>query len=157
MPSFELVGLPFEPFASLFSLRDSELRKFNARRVVAAANPGFPCRVSLADAEVGEELLLLPYAHQPAESPYKSSGPIYVRKLARQRAAGRNVIPDYVRIRVMSVRAYDAAHGMTDASVCDGADCASVIRRMFEDDAVEYIHLHNAARGCFSCAAKRVP
>ena len=109
MASFQLVGLPFEPFAPLFALSDRELSERSARRVVASGKPGFPCRVSLRDAEVGEELLLLHYPHQPASSPYKASGPIYVRKGAQQQTLEAGAVPDYVRCRLMSTRAYDAA------------------------------------------------
>ncbi|HTV97145.1 MAG TPA: DUF1203 domain-containing protein [Steroidobacteraceae bacterium] len=155
MTMFQLVGLPCAQFAPLFSLSDAALSKLNARRVVAASRPGYPCRVSLTDAEIGEELLLLPYEHQPADSPYKASGPIFVRQGARQATLEPGVIPDYVASRLMSVRAYDDAHSMTDACVCPGADSAPVIRRMFCDPRVAYIHLHNAMRGCFSCAVRR--
>ena len=82
MNSFKLVGLPLEPFSHLFGLSDAELAARNARRVFATAKPGYPCRVSLSDAEIGEELLLLPFEHQAANSPYRSSGPIFVRKAA---------------------------------------------------------------------------
>jgi hypothetical protein len=109
----------------------------------------------LADAEIGEELLLLPFEHQPANSPYKSSGPIFIRKAAVQALLEPRVIPAYVRTRVMSVRAYDEAHLMTDAVVCAGDDSAAAILRMFGRDEVGYIHLHNANRGCFSCAVNR--
>jgi hypothetical protein len=153
--SFQLVGIPFEPFASLFSLSRSELAELDAQRVIATEQPGYPCRVSLADAEIGEELLLLPYAHQPARSPYKASGPIFVRRAARPCKLGAGVIPDYVRIRQMSVRAYDASHLMIDAAVCEGKDAAAAILGMFDDSDVAYIHLHNAKRGCFSCRADR--
>ena len=156
MASFQLVGLASEPFAKLFALSDQELAALNARRVVAANQPGFPCRVSLTDAEVGDELLLLPYAHQPAGSPYNASGPIYIRKGARQRSLEAGVVPDYVRLRLMSARAYDAAHMIIDAAVCDGTNAASEIERMFGNEAVAYIHLHNAKRGCYSCRADRV-
>lgn len=155
MNSFQLVGLPFEPFSPLFALSDAALAERNARRVVATANPGYPCRVSLADAEIGEELLLLPFEHQPADSPYKASGPIFVRKAAVQARIEPGVIPDYVRIRLLSVRAYDAGHLMTDATVCPGAEAATAIQKMFSSDEVAYIHLHNANRGCFSCAVHR--
>jgi hypothetical protein len=153
--SFQLVGIPFEPFAALFSLADRELAALDAQRVVATEKPGFPCRVSLADAEIGEELLLLPFAHQPGRSPYKASGPIFVRKAARSCSLGAGVIPDYVRLRQMSVRAYDAAHSMIDAAVCEGKDAAPTILGMFDNLDVAYIHLHNAKRGCFSCRANR--
>ena len=127
----------------------------NARRVVATGNPGFPCRVSLVDAELGEELLLLPFEHQSAHSPYKASGPIFVRNNARQEFAVPGTVPDYVRTRLMSVRAYDAAHIMTDAAVCEGNAVEAVLRSMFDSKDTAYIHLHNAKRGCFSCAVRR--
>ena len=155
MASFQLVGLPAEPFAELFDLSDAELAAHHAQRVVATTQPGYPCRVSLADADVGDELLLLTYPHQPAASPYRSSGPIYVRKGALQRTVEAGVIPDYVRTRLMSARAYDAAHMIVDASVCEGSDAAFEIERLFGDDRVAYIHLHNARRGCFSCRVER--
>jgi len=155
MTSFQLVGLPCEPFAPLFDLPDSELAACNVQRVVAAANPGYPCRVSLIDAEIGEELLLLPFEHQPANSPYRASGPIFVRKGASQARLDPGVVPDYVRRRLISVRAYDNAGDMTDATVCDGTDAASAIQTMFADGRVAYIHLHNAKRGCFSCLVNR--
>ncbi len=157
MPSFQLAGLPFEKFSSLFALSDAALAERHMRRVVATSKPGYPCRVSLADAELGEELLLLPFEHQPTHSPYRSSGPIFVRKAAVRATIEPGVIPDYVRLRLMSVRAYDSAHMMTDATVCEGGDIASAIERMFSSDEVAYIHLHNAKRGCFSCTVNRVP
>jgi hypothetical protein len=155
MTSFQLVGLSFEPFAPLFDLSDSALSKINMRRVIAEGKPGYPCRVSLADAEIGDELLLLSFEHQPVGSPYKASGPIFVRKAAVQAKIQRGVIPDYIGTRLMSVRAYDEAHLMTDAMVCAGSDTAAAILKMFSTDEVAYIHLHNATRGCFSCAVNR--
>jgi hypothetical protein len=155
MVSFQLSGISYEPFAPLFALSDRELRKINARRVVADSTPGYPCRVSLTDAAIGEELLLLPYEHQPAQSPYRSSGPIFVRRDAVQKTMDPGMIPDYVRARLMSVRAYDAGHQMTDAAVCAGSEAAAAIQRMFASAGVEYIHLHNANRGCFSCTVHR--
>src|ERR1700690_1204226 len=155
MPSFRLIGLSPEIFAHLFELSEPQLAARNAQRVFADSKPGYPCRVSLADAEIGDELLLLSFEHQPAKSPYRSSGPIFVRKAAVQANVEPGVVPDYIRIRLMSVRAYDSTHLMTDAIVCAGSDTASAIQRMFSSKEVAYIHLHNANRGCFSCAVNR--
>lgn len=155
MNSFRFVGLPFEPFSHYFELSDAELAARNARRVFATAKPGYPCRVSLADAEIGDELLLLPFEHQPASSPYRSSGPIFVRKGAAPARLEAGVVPDCVRGRLMSVRAYDAGHFMTDALVCNGTDAIAAIQTMLAREDVAYIHLHNANRGCFSCAVER--
>ena len=156
MPSFQLIGLPAEPFEPLFELSDSQLAELGAKRVVASEHPGYPCRISLLDAEVGEELLLLTYTHHRVASPYQASGPIYVRRGATQRILQVGEIPDYVRRRLISARAYDSAHMMVAAEVCEGTDVGSHIERLLLDQRVEYIHLHNAKRGCFSCLASRV-
>ncbi len=154
MTSFQLVGLGFEQFSPLFNLSDTALSKPNICRMTASEKPGYPCRVSLADAEMGEELLLLPFEHQPTKSPYKA-GPIFVRKAAVQANIKPGIIPDYVSTRLMSVRAYDKTHFMTDALVCAGSDTAASIQKMFSANKVAYIHLHNANRGCFSCTVNR--
>lgn len=155
MSSFRLVGLPAEPFERFFAMGEEELRAAGARRMLALEPNSAPCRVSLVDAEVGEELLLLPWEHQPAHSPYRASGPIFVRRGARQAALAAGVLPGYVTRRLMSVRAYDAEDMMVDATVCDGAVAGETIMRLMEDDAVAYLHLHNAKRGCFSCLVER--
>jgi uncharacterized protein DUF1203 len=155
MNAFRLLGLAPEPFAPLFDLTDEQLVERGIRRVVADRKPGFPCRISLVDAEVGEELLLLPYRHQPENSPYQASGPIFIRSGAHQRIADPSEVPPYVSGRLMSVRAYDERHFIVDAEVCAGADVAKTVRRMFEREEASYIHLHNAKRGCFSCRVER--
>lgn len=156
MPSrFQLVGIDHEPFQPLFDLTDEQLAERSARRCIAHESPGYPCRISLEDAQPGEELLLLPYLHQPAASPYRASGPIFVRRGVRQRRLAAGVVPSYVSSRLMSIRAYDAAHTIVAASVCEGIVAGNEITAYFGRDEVAYIHLHNAKRGCFSCQAIR--
>ena len=89
MHSFQLSGLPAETFSALFELDDAQLAEKSIERVIADAHPGYPCRVGLVDAEVGDELLLLPFAHQSADTPYRASGPIFVRRDARDAALAR--------------------------------------------------------------------
>lgn len=157
MSSFQLVGLSPAPFASLSALSAEELSRRGIVRVKATTKPGYPCRISLADAEPGEDLLLLPFEHQPENTPYRSSGPIYVRPGAAQRTLAVGEIPEYVSHRQISVRAYSSAHLMVAAEVCAGTDVGAEIERQFENALVSYIHLHNAKRGCFSCAVRRAP
>jgi Protein of unknown function (DUF1203) len=152
---FQLVGIDPAPFVSLFELSDEELAERSAKRCIADENPGYPCRVSLEDAGKGDELLLLPYLHQPARSPYCSSGPIYVRRGAVQRRLPIGHVPAYVSNRLISVRAYDAAHMIVDATVCEGSVAGLEMIKQFRREDVAYIHLHNAKRGCFSCQAIR--
>jgi hypothetical protein len=111
--------------------------------------------VSLEDAKVGEELLLLPYEHHATPSPYRGIGPIFVRRGAQQRRLPVGEIPSYVSRRLISVRAYDALGMMVDAQVWEGCSVRDVIERFFADSEVAYLQLHNAKQGCFSCQVDR--
>ena len=153
--SFQVVGVDHEQFQSLFSLTDEQLNEYSAKRCYATESPGYPCRITLEDARVGEELLLLPYLHQSAATPYRASGPIFIRRDVKQRKSPVGELPAYVTSRLMSVRAYDAAHMMVAASVCDGLAAAAEIQGYFTRDDVAYIHLHNAKQGCFSALVLR--
>jgi hypothetical protein len=157
MPTdFRVVALPVELFAPLFVLDDHELRARGARRVVTDEKPGFPCRVSLVDAEPGETALLLPFVHHVVDSPYRASGPIYVRESARTAHPGVNEIPEMVRVRPQSVRAYDRGAMLVASDVVEGGEALDAcIRRFFADEQVAYLHLHNARPGCFNCAVQR--
>lgn len=55
---FRIVALPAASFAPLFGLSDQKLAGRGAVRCVADRRPGFPCRVSLRDADPGESLLM---------------------------------------------------------------------------------------------------
>lgn len=155
MSNFQLVSLDPEPFAPLFALSDDALRAMGAARVKAGSPTGYPCRVSLEDAAVGDELLLLPYAHVEAPSPYQATGPIFVRRHARPRVLAPGEVPPSVTSRLISVRSYDAAGVMLDADVCSGETVASRIDGFFAHARVHVIHLHNARRGCFACRVMR--
>jgi hypothetical protein len=156
MHSWRLSGLDPAPFESLFDLSDGALHRLGAVRRTADAVPGFPCRIGLEDAPVGAELLLLPYEHHPARSPYRASGPIFVRRGAARRELDRGEVPATVTRRLISLCAYDTGAMMVDATVCDGPDVAAALDGFFANGAVDYVHLHFAKRGCFSCVASRV-
>ena len=164
MSSFRLSGLAPEPFAPLFRLSDRQLAARGIRRIIASAPLGYPCRVSLEDAAVGDELLLLSFEHLPgssslatssAVSPYRAAGPIFVARGRSRGVAAVDEVPPYVARRLISLRAYDAHDTMVDASVCDGIDVGRRLSTVFDDAAVAFVHLHNAGRGCFSCRADR--
>jgi Protein of unknown function (DUF1203) len=148
--NYQISGIDPTPFQHFFSMSDTELANHGISRSVADESPGYPCRVSLEDAGVGEELLLLSYAHQTAHSPYRANGPIYVRKNAVTQAVLANEVPQSFRLRLLSVRAYDYAHFMVDAEVIEGVELESVIAKFFINKQVAYLHVHNARRGCYA-------
>jgi hypothetical protein len=153
--NYQLRGLEPALFESLFDLDDAALAARGMRRLRADQPVGYPCRISLEDAPVGEELLLLPFTHQDSRSPYRASGPIFVRRGRPGAARITGTLPPYLALRPLSVRAYDAADEMVDAEVVDGAEAAPVIQRYLAREDVAYLHVHFARRGCYACRIDR--
>jgi hypothetical protein len=153
--SFRFVALPYDQFGPLFDVSDDALEEIMARRMIVDEKPGFPCRVSLEDAEVGETVILLPFLHHDVLSPYRASGPVYVRKGARRATPAPGEIPAMFRERLLSVRAYDDEAMMVGAEVVEGADLEAAIARFFARDEVSYLHLHNAKPGCYNGRVER--
>jgi hypothetical protein len=151
LPAFRIRGLSPQPFAHLFGLTESKLAEQGVVREVADdSSPGFPDRVSLAHAAPGETLLLLNYEHQSGNTPYRSRHAIYVREKLIEPFDEINVIPEVMRVRLLSLRAFDARHMMIDADVIDGSEVESLIEKQLSDPDVSYIQAHFARRGCYA-------
>lgn len=153
--TFQIHALPAEPFAALFTLTDAELAQRNAVRQTVTEHPGIPCRISLADAELGETVLLLNHTHLPEDSPYRASHAIYVREGQRQTRPKVGDVPDVLRRRLISLRLFDDHHMMIDADVVAGTDLAEALSVALDDPAVAYAHLHFAKPGCFAARVTR--
>ena len=153
--NFRIKALDDREFVALFNLSNSELEKIGAVKMIVDEFPGFPCRVSLEDAEIGEEVILLPYQHHKTNSPYQSSGPIFVRKIAKSSIYEINEIPKMFNHRLLSLRGYDKNAIMKDASVIEGNNLKEQIFKIFENDDIQYIHIHNAKPGCYNCLVER--
>ena len=146
---FQISALDIEQFSHLFGQDQESLAKQGVQRRVVDSSPGYPCRVSLQDAEVGENVLLMNYEHQPAATPFQSSHAIFVRESASQAMLDTNEIPKMFRHRLLSVRAFDASGMMIDADVVDGEHLESLIERMLANVSTDYLHVHNAKLGCY--------
>lgn len=153
--SFQIRALPAAPFAPLFALSDDELRARGAVRQTVDRTPGFPCRVSLADAEPGETVILVRYEHQPADTPYRAGHAVYVREGVAEARPAPDEVPQVLRRRLLSVRAFDDAGMMVAADVVDGRALEPAIAELFARDAVAYLHLHNAKPGCYAARVDR--
>ena len=153
--SYRLRGLAPAQFEKFFGLDEIALGELGMRWMHVDQDFGFPCRISLRDAPVGEDVLLLPFAHQDGRSPYRASGPIFVRRGLWAAAEFVDELPPYLTLRPLSIRAYDAADEMVDADVVDGRGAATLIERYLANDATDYLHVHFARRGCYACRIDR--
>lgn len=150
---FRITGLQPQAFTHLFGLSDAELAAHGARRY---CGEGLPDRIELRDTRVHESVILVNHEHQPAHTPYRSRHAIFVREGAGEAFdAVVGDVPEMLRSRLLSLRAFDAAGMMVDADVVDGASAASLIERLLADEQVSCIHAHFARRGCYAALIRR--
>lgn len=152
--TYRITGLSPEPFAPLFAMDDADLAAHQAERVTAQSKPGFPCRISLDDAEPGEELILLHHVSHDVATPYRSAYAIYVRQDVAP-ATYVDTVPPVMANRPIALRGFDASGRLKAASLAASGACDSAIRTLFAADDIAYIHAHNAAHGCFAARVDR--
>ena len=156
MSTFQIIALDLAQYLPFFDLTDEELQVHSIARQFADKSPGYPCRISLEDAAVGEEVLLFQYDHHAVKSPYRSSGPMYIRRTGDKAVVDPDFVPTFLLKRTISLRCYDKQQMMISATVCQGDTIANELRTFFQNLDIVYIHIHNARTGCYLCAANRV-
>lgn len=152
---YRITGLDRQTFAELFEMDDAALAEQGAVRVMAAADKGWPCRISLEDAKAGEKLILLNHVSHDVSTPYRSSYAIYVRGAANQTAEYVDETPPVFEGRPMAFRAFDREGMLRSAALALPGQADAKIRELFENQEIAYIHAHNAAHGCFSAKVER--
>lgn len=153
--AYRIEGLSPEPFADLFGLSDDALASRGAVRVTADGKPGFPCRITLEDAEPGETLILVNHVSQDSATPYRASHAIFVREGALEPACFVDETPPVFAGRTLSLRGFDASGMMQDAVLALPGEADAQIRALLAQPGIASIHAHNAVRGCFAARIER--
>ena len=153
--NFQITALDHRSFARYFAMSPDELAANRAVRVTATSKPGFPCRVSLADADVGDDLVLVNFEHQPAASPYRAAHAIFVRQGVVQARPEVGQTPDVLRSRTLSLRAFGDSAMILAADLVEGQDLAGALDRLLANPANAYVHIHYAKFGCYAARADR--
>jgi hypothetical protein len=135
----------------------AEEARRNPDAVPAVAGDGpYPARCCLSDAEDADGVVLSSVMPFRGESPYAARSPVYVHaERCAGRRAERDVVPEMLRGRLLSVRAYDGAHMLTGTEVLPGSDLEGAIERLLSDARGAYLHVHFAGPGCFACRIDR--
>lgn len=148
-------GLDPEPFLSLFGLPDEKLRSRSIVRMSVTSKPSFPCRISLADRDIGEKVLLLNHVSHDVANPYRASHAIFVGEGASKAAQYVDEIPPLFEARILSLRGFDEDGMMADAVLTEPGKAEEGIKALFKNPAIRMIHAHNAIRGCFAAKIER--
>ncbi len=153
--SFVISGLPADDFTHLFGATDAELEKHGVIRKIANTKPGYPCRVTLEDAEPGEPVLLLNYESHQVKNPYRSAYAIYVREGQNAPKTYKDALPPVFIGRPIALRIFDKDGMLIGADLDVAGDLTAKIEKAFEDPKADYIHAHNAMHGCFAAEIRR--
>ena len=152
--TYAIRGLDPAPFAALFKLTDAQLDAQGMTRMTVD-NPNFPCRVTLRDCELGDEVILLNHVSHDRANPYRASHAIFVSKSASQAADYVDAIPPALNRRILSLRAFDTNGMMVDAALAQPGEAEPAIVELLANPAVTHIDAHNAIRGCFAARIER--
>ncbi|QIK95592.1 DUF1203 domain-containing protein [Sphingomonas sp. HDW15A] len=152
--TYRIKGLEPATFSPLFELGDAELEDMGMTRM-RVDNPNFPCRVSLRDADIGDEVILLNHVSHEGNNPYRASHAIFISKSATEAADYVDSIPPALDRRILSLRAFDGEGMMIDAAIVQPGEADPAIRRMLGNSKVDHIDAHNAIRGCFAARIDR--
>jgi hypothetical protein len=152
--TYAIKGLDPAPFAALFELDDVQLEAQGMARM-PVDNPNFPCRVSLRDCDIGDEVILLNHVSHEGENPYRASHAIFVSKSATEAGQYVDAIPPALDRRILSLRSFDADGMMIDAALVQPGEADEAVRRLFANPAADHIDAHNATRGCFAARIDR--
>lgn len=152
--TYHIKGLEPAPFAPLFELDDRQLET-NGMTRMTVDNPNFPCRISLRDCELGDEVILLNHVSHEGQNPYRASHAIFVSKSASTPGDYTDAIPPALDRRILSLRAFDRNGMMIDAALAQPGEADPAIRKLLDNPAVTHIDAHNAIRGCFAARIDR--
>ena len=153
--TYAVTGLPLDEFRPLFALSDQDLAARGVIRKTADSKPGYPCRITLRDAEPGDTVLLMNFESHSVATPYRSAYAIYVNESADETVRTVDAVPQVFQGRPIALRIFN------DEGMLIGADLAreeavdGAIRRAFENPRAAYIHAHNAAHGCYAARIDR--
>ena len=153
--TYRIRGLDPAPYRPLFGLSDGELAARGIVRMTVSEKPSFPCRVTLEDRDIGEQVLLLNHVSHDVANPYRTSHAIFVAEGDHEAAEFVDEVPPVFSPRILSLRGFDHGGMMVEALLTQPGEADQGIRRLFANPSVATVHAHNATRGCFAARIER--
>lgn len=146
-PHFIVMPLPTEVAAA--ARRSAQDGRPDHTIVVTNAPRSSPCRHCLHWANVGEQMVLFPFAAIPPGRPCSESGPIFVHAESCERYAAVHQYPAEFRDgRVL--RAYNSRQEIIAAKVVNGTPAEDLIRDFLDNEEVAFLHARSVGYGCYT-------
>ena len=120
---------------------------------------GVPCRHCLREVPAGRPYLILGYRPFPVAQPYAELGPIFLCAEKCERHEESQTVPQLFQSwNELLIRAYNSENRIIygTGQVVATEEIPHISEKLFEDDAVDFIHLRSASNNCFQCRIERV-
>ena len=107
------------------------------------------CRFCLADG--GPEHKHILFSYMPVENinPYVESGPVYIHEECEQYVDVYTLPHDLTTRKYLTVRGYSAEQNLIKGYMAEGENVVETIHKLFENAAIESIHINDASSGCY--------
>ena len=148
--TYRIEGLDPARFADADALLSA-----GAIRMTVNSPGAYPCRITLEDAEPGEQVLLLNFVSADGATPFRASHAIFVREGAVVAPRYDDAVPPFLDRRTLSLRGFDGAGMLRAARIAMPGEADGGIRGLLDDEDVDHVDVHNAAWGCFLARADR--
>ena len=155
MTEFRCVPIPSET-AERFRLTGIDDNGNTLRRVTAEAGAA-PCRHCLRNGRAGEAMLLGSYNLPGPLGIYWTPSPIFIHAEPCELFDLPDKVPETVRGRLVSVRAYDrddqCLYDLGEA--VDGGQVDAPLARAITDPRTKFVNIHTAKPGCLLVRVER--
>jgi hypothetical protein len=153
---------------NVFAIPDSVVAKIRKERLddfghqltlsKATEEDTGPCRSCLKVFKPGEARLLFSYAPNPCDHPYNEIGPVYIHENSCSPYSTNQIFPPELRTRrPISLRCYAENGVMVNGELVGERPIEVVIKDLFKDPVVKYLHARTATVGCYIARIERAP
>ncbi len=115
-----------------------------------------PCRLCLRTFRVGEETRIL-FTFDPFYQlePLPLPGPVFIHEHECPRYDENSGFPEDMRAHRLTFNAYGAGRRLITQRYVDDGDVEPLLKRLFADDRIRYIHVRDTDAGCYDFRMER--
>jgi len=155
VPGFQIFPIADDVAQRIRETRTDELGHKLAVSL-ATENDSGPCRSCLTVFKSGDARLLFSYAPNPHNHPYNEIGPIYIHENKCEPYEDNDNFPPELRTRrPLALRCYADDGMMVGGELVGQRPIEEVIRSLFDDPNIKYLHARTATVGCFVARVER--
>ncbi|WP_185448021.1 DUF1203 domain-containing protein [Kribbella qitaiheensis] len=142
------------PAPALDRIRCNDHDDYGNSLIAQSSGAGAPLRCCLRMSTEGEQIALIAYQPSPLGGPYAEIGPVFIHVDECSGPALSGFPLDFLDRRAV-LRPYDAAGLMLDGVLAEPGTSEGELKRLFDDPAVELVHVRNVIAGCWNFSVRR--